>query len=88
MSGADTAVPGRVDTSDNDLVALSVANALEQLVAVIDRELNAEAGEGVALVDPAWADAVATVVDTAQRCCSVLDDPDVLRVLTRAATSQ
>ncbi len=67
--------------------ALTVAEALEQLVAVIDRELNAEASEGVPLADPAWVDAIATVVHAAESSCAVLDQPEVLSVLTRASAS-
>ncbi len=72
-------------TSQDERAALVMAEALERLVAVIDRELNAEASEGVAMVDPAWADAIATVVHAAESCFSVLDQPDVLSVLTRAS---
>jgi hypothetical protein len=75
------------DVGQDGRAALTVAHALEQLVAVIDRELNAEASEGVALADPAWADAIATVVDAAESSCAVLDQPDVLSVLTRASVS-
>jgi hypothetical protein len=42
------------DVGQDGRAALTVAQALEQLVAVIDRELNAEAYEGVAPTDPAW----------------------------------
>lgn len=70
----------------DERAALAMAGALERLVAVIDRELNADASEGVALADPAWADAIATVVRAAESSSAVLDEPDVLHVLNRASS--
>lgn len=64
--------------------AVAAARALERLVAVIERELNAEASEGVAMTDPAWANAIATVVTAAEASYAVLDRPDVTRVLSEA----
>lgn len=75
---------GPIPTQD-ERAALAMAEALERLVAVIDRELNADASEGVAMVDPAWADAIATVVHAAESSSAVLDQPEVLRVLSRAS---
>lgn len=73
--------------AEDEHAALTVAQALERLVAVIDRELNAEASEGVALADPAWVDAIAAVVHAAETSSAVLDRPDVLSVLRRASAS-
>ena len=67
-------------SQDHD-AAVAVAHALERLIAVIERELNAEASEGVAATDPAWADAIATVVTAAEASYAVLDRPDVTRAL-------
>ena len=74
-------------TYEDEQAALAMAEALERLVAVIDRELNADASEGVAMIDPAWADAIATVVQAAEYSFAVLDQPEVLRVLTRASSA-
>lgn len=71
-------------TTQDERAALAMAMALERLVAVIDRELNAEASEGVAMTDPAWADAIAIVVNAAESSSAVLDQPEVLSVLSRA----
>jgi hypothetical protein len=74
------------EPSSDERAALAMAQSLERLVAVIDRELNAEASEGVAMADPAWADAIATVVQAAESSCAVLDQPEVLSILTRASS--
>jgi len=71
----------------DEQAALAMASALERLVAVIDRELNADACEGVALADPSWADAIATVLRAAESSSAVLDEPDVLQVLNRASSA-
>lgn len=75
------------EAHQEERVALAMAEALERLVAIIDRELNSEASEGAQIVDPAWVDAIATVVRAAESSSAVLDDPDVLRVLTRASST-
>jgi len=73
-----------LETHQEERAALAMAEALERLVAVINRELNSDASEGVEIVDPAWMDAIAAVVRAAESSSAVLDEPDVLRVLTRA----
>jgi hypothetical protein len=70
------------------LVALRLADTLEQLVALVDRELNAEATEGAPLEDPRWASAIASVVECASRSVAVLDEPDVMGMLIAAARSE
>lgn len=75
-----------LETHQEERAALAMAEALERLVAVINRELNSDASEGVGIVDPAWVDAIATVVRAAESSSAVLDEPDVLRVLTQASS--
>lgn len=68
----------------NDAGAVvSLALALERLVAQVTRYLDADAGEGVPIEDGAWAAAHAHVVSIARECAGALDDPRVVTALTR-----
>jgi hypothetical protein len=69
-------------------VTLLLAATLERLTARIDRDLNAEAAEGVQIADPEWAAAITSVVDYAQECLRVLDLPDVDAALSSALAAQ
>jgi hypothetical protein len=71
-----------------DHVALQLAETLERLVALVNRELNAEANEGVPIDDPFWAPVIQRVVDYSAECVAVLDEPAVLATLTVAASSR
>jgi len=70
-----------VDKNPHRTVVLKIAEALEVLVAIVNRELNADANEGTTPDDPAWKAAIAAVVRAAEISVAVLDLPEVMEIL-------
>lgn len=62
-------------------VTLLLADTLGRLTARIERELNTDAAEGLPIDDPRWAATIAGIVQFAEQCVAVLDQPDVMAAL-------
>jgi hypothetical protein len=69
-------------------VVTTLASALEQLGARIDRDLNPESSEGALPDDPAWASTIIDVVSFAKTCLAALNEPHVVEALTLAYRSR
>ncbi|MCE0536613.1 hypothetical protein LWF15_13960 [Kineosporia rhizophila] len=61
---------------------LVLAAVIENLAALISRELDADAGEGTPIRDPQWAEALDRVVTGGRQALAILDDPQIRQALT------
>ncbi|MGH9252210.1 MAG: hypothetical protein ACRD0W_22245 [Acidimicrobiales bacterium] len=76
------------EAATSNEVLLTVATSLERLAARVERDLDADAAEGAPPEDAQWVDALAGVVQYAQSCLAVLDEPAVLERLRAALAAR
>jgi hypothetical protein len=75
---------GDVPPHDTDVAVSAVvqlADALDRLIARVERDCNVEASEGVPPREPAWAQVVDHLAAYAELCREVLDAPEVAAAL-------
>ena len=70
-----------VSTQEAVQAASVVADCLERLVARIHRDLNCDAAESPAIVDPYWSEVLDGLVAFAGECGRIVADPGVIQVL-------